>query len=175
MQNSLPFPSRLIKDQLKIRHNKMDIELTVVLENTAQMNSRNAEALQYFTFIRQPCTQSLPQPVQHRVPGPPLSPHLGQWRGSSFCRQAVLKGHSEGLGPLLSSRCPPLPIRSDIPPSGERSERRGGVFQKARPQRVPSPDLSVLVKPRSGQSKTVSLIILKAVYAHDFKRSVSKV
>ena len=95
MQNSLPFPSRLIKDQLKIRHNKMDIELTVVLENTAQMNSRNAEALQYFTFIRQPCTQSLPQPVQHRVPGPPLSPHLGQWRGSSFCRQAVLKGHSE--------------------------------------------------------------------------------
>ena len=78
IQDSLPFSSRLVQDQLKIRHNKMDIELTVVLENTAQMNSRNAEALQYFTLIRQPYTQSLPQPVEHCTPGPLLTPHLWQ-------------------------------------------------------------------------------------------------
>lgn len=58
------------------------------------------------------------------------------------------------MGPSAQLLLPGSLIRSDTPPSRVRSEKRGwgggaesvpGVFQKARPQRLPSPDLSVSV------------------------------
>lgn len=112
IQDSLPFSSILVQDQLKIRHNKMDIELTVVLENTAQMNSRNAEALQYFTLIRQPYTQSLPQPVEHRTPGPPLTSHLWQCGVAASAGRLGGKGVQKEPGP--SAQFPPPPITNQI-------------------------------------------------------------
>lgn len=106
LELSPPFPSRLVQDQLKIRH-KVEIEVTVVLESTAQKSNKNAEAFQYFNLIRQPYTQSLPQLVKHSTPpGPSLTHHLW-WKGISFCWQVDLKASSEGAGPLCS--VPPCP------------------------------------------------------------------